>query len=347
MSRHPLDSRTDNGANSTSAVARWLARNGLFVFPTRPGSKRPWGNCPDCKTGQCLPACACLANNRPCHGLLAATSDGAQIDRWWRHAAAANVGVNADRSRLVVLDLDCKDQPPAPAAADVPDQVGTGLEALAAILTAEGACWPETLTVATPSGGRHLYFSRPDGLAVTSDATGRVGHQVDIRAEGGYVLAPGCVLSRPPESTAGVYRRVSDTTDIAPLPGWLRRRVAPSAPATPAPAPNFGSVRLGEHAPGYWRRIWHDELGKVETRDGERWRLVYAAARRFANLATHDVAPWSEHDVLDALEAAAIRRRQRTSKATDATAARRNAARGWDRGIRDGPDSLLGWNSAA
>lgn len=343
MSRHTLDSRTDYRASPTANVARWLARHGLSVFPLRPNSKRPWGNCPDCKTGQCLPECACLTTNRPCHGLLAATTDSGQIARWFRHAPAANVGVNAGRSGLVVLDLDRKDQPPAPAAADVPARVGTGLEALEAILTAEGASWPETLTVATPSGGRHLYFSRPEDLTVSSDATGRLGHQIDIRAEGGYVLAPGCALSH----TGDGYRRVSDTTEIAPLPDWLRHRVAPPAPSTPAPAPNFGSVRLGEHTPDYWRRIWHDELDKVETRDGERWRLLYAAARRFANLATHDAAPWSEHDVLDALEAAAIRRRQRTGKATEPAAARRNAVRGWHRGTHDGPDSLLGWNSAA
>ncbi len=332
---------------TTRTIARWLAHNGVSVFPLRPGSKRPWGNCPACKNGQCLPECACLSNNRPCHGLLAATTDSEQIERWFQHAPAANVGVNTDFSRLVVLDLDCKDQPPASAAADVPDRVGTGLEAIEAIIFAEGASWPETLTVATPSGGRHLYFQRPDDLAVTSDATGRVGHQIDIRAEGGYVVAPGCALSQPSEDMASAYRRVSDTAEIAPLPDWLTRRVVPPTPAKLAPAPNFGSVRPGEHAPGYWRRIWHDELDKVETREGERWRLVYAAARRFANLAVHDAAPWSEHDVVDALETAAIRRRQRTGKATEPTTARRNAIRGWRCGTHDGPDSLLGRSSAA
>ena len=83
-------------------------------------------------------------------------------------------------SGLVVLDLDRKPKPPQPASADVPTQVADGLEALHAITAAEGVDWPETLTVETPSEGRHLYFRAPEDLEVTSDATGRVGHQIDI-----------------------------------------------------------------------------------------------------------------------------------------------------------------------
>ena len=289
-------------------LATWLARHGLHVFPLRPNSKRPFGNCPRCAAEQCTPTrCDCRTAERPCHGYLAATTDTAQIRRWWSRAPRANVGISTGPSGLVVLDLDRKPKPPQPASADVPTQVADGLEALHAITAAEGVDWPETLTVETPSEGRHLYFRAPEGLEVTSDATGRVGHQVDIRAHGGYVLAPGCEITAPPEDTFGRYTRVSATAAIAPLPDWLRPRVAPPPPkAEPVPAPN--PEAHGGHAPDYWRRVWEGELAKVETRDGERWRLLYASARRLANLAVHDTAPWSEHEVIDALVAAAIRR---------------------------------------
>ncbi|MEV4728743.1 bifunctional DNA primase/polymerase [Saccharopolyspora sp. NPDC049426] len=323
-------------------IATWLATQGIHVFPLRPFSKRPFANCPHCKTGHAAPTvCRCLAAEQPCHGLLAATTKPELIRQWWARTPSAGVGIATGPSGLVVLDLDRKDKAPSPAAHDVPSPVGDGLEALDALSIAAGASWPTTLTVATPSGGRHLYFRAPTGLDVSSDATGRVGHQIDVRAQGGYVLAPGTSITSPPEDLVGTYRRVSTTTEVAALPDWLCQRVTP--PATPAPvAPNLRAQRAGDHAPGYWQRVWEGQLTKVETEPGERWRLVYAAARRLANLATYDTAPWTATEAIDALTAAALRRRERTGKPLEPAAARRNALRGWERGTHDGPDSLHG-----
>lgn len=321
-------------------IASWLAAQDIHVFPLRPGSKRPMANCPHCKAGHAAPtACRCLTSERPCHGLLAASTDQELIRQWWTRTPRAGVGIATGPSGLVVLDLDRKPKPPAPAAHDVPSPVGDGLEALDALTIAAGAAWPTTLTVATSSGGRHLYFRTPAELEVPSDATGRVGHQIDVRAQGGYVLAPGTTITTPPENTAGTYSRISATTEIAELPDWLRPRVTP--PAAPAPvAPNLAAS--SGHTPGYWQRVWAGQLTKVETEAGERWRLVYAAARRLANLATHDTAPWTATEVIDALTAAALRRRERTGKPLEPAAARRNAIRGWERGTHDGPESLDG-----
>ncbi|MGW5642215.1 bifunctional DNA primase/polymerase [Saccharopolyspora sp. NPDC003752] len=330
-------------------IATWLANRGMHVFPLRPGSKRPFGNCPRCTAGQCTPAeCPCLTADRPCHGLLAATLDLDQIHRWGIRNPRANFGINTELSDLVVLDLDRKPKPPAPAAHDVPELVTDGLGALHAITAIEGVPWPDTLTTATPSDGRHLIFRCPEGLRVTSDSKGRVGHQIDIRAEGGYIVAPGGRITAPPEDVTGTYTRVSVTTEIELLPDWLRPRVTPPPPAAePVKAPNLGELRPGNHTPGYWQRIWNGVLSEVETEDGERWRLVYNAARRLANLAIHDHAPWGDRDAIDALVAAAVRRRQRTGKPIEEAAAVRNATRGWQRGTQDGPDSLRGLGGAA
>lgn len=323
-------------------LAGWLARHGFHVFPLRPHSKRPFGNCARCKADLCIPAeCRCLTADYPCHAYLAATSDTKQARQWWSRSPRANIGISTGHSGLTVLDLDCKPKPPRSAAADVSTAVTTGLGALRAIIAAERATWPETLTVATPSKGRHLYFRAPDDQDVVSDASGKLGHQVDIRAQGGYVVAPGCEVTAPPEDAFGSYTRVSPSVDIAPLPDWLHRRLVPTQPTVELPkAPNLGAVRPGEHTAGYWRRVWDTELHKVEVQDGERWRLLYASARRLANLAIHDTAPWSEHDAIEALVAAGLRRRQRTGKRLEEATARRNAARGWQRGAQDGPESL-------
>ncbi|CAM06189.1 bifunctional DNA primase/polymerase-like protein [Saccharopolyspora erythraea NRRL 2338] len=331
-------------------LAHWLIEHGMYVFPLRPYSKRPFGNCRRCKDNRCTQPCPCLTADRPCHGYLAATNQHRRARRWFTRMPAANVGISTDLSDTVVLDLDRKPKAPAAAAHDVPILVADGLGALDAITTHEGADWPDTLTIATPSEGRHLYFRRPAGLEVASDANGRVGHQIDIRAQGGYVVAPGCQITAPPEDVFGTYTRVSTTVDIAPLPDWLRPRVTPppATPTGPGKAPNLGRIRHGDgHEPGYWKTVWKSVLDKVEYEDGERWKLVYNAARRLANLAVHDGAPWTEHEVLDELEAAAIRRREHTGKPTEPATARRNAQRGWDRGTHDGPDSLIGLGGAA
>lgn len=48
---------------------------------------------------------------------------------------------------------------------------------------------PVTVTILTPSGGIHLWFAWPDGLELPRNAVNaRLG--VDLRGEGGYVLAP-------------------------------------------------------------------------------------------------------------------------------------------------------------
>ena len=323
-------------------LAGWLARHGFHVFPLRPHSKRPFGNCARCKSDLCIPAeCRCLTAERPCHGYLSATSDTKQVGRWWSRTPAANIGISTGHSGLAVLDLDCKPKPAQSAAADVTASVTTGLEALQAIIAAEQAPWPETLTIATPSEGRHLYFRASADLQVVSDASGKLGHQVDVRAQGGYVVAPGCEVTAPPEDMSGSYTRVSPTADIAPLPDWLRRRLVPAQPAVELPkAPNLRAVQPGNHTAGYWRQVWDAELHKVEIQDGERWRILYSSARRLANLATHDTAPWSENDAVEALVAAGLRRRERTGKQLEPAAARRNVLRGWQRGTQDGPESL-------
>ncbi|MGI8308049.1 bifunctional DNA primase/polymerase [Saccharopolyspora hattusasensis] len=335
--------------SSSLDIAAWLAQHGMHVFPLRPNSKRPWGNCRRCNAGECTPAeCPCLTADRPCHGLLSATLDLDQVRRWFTVMPLANVGIATGPSKLVVLDLDRKPKPPAAAAHDVPELVADGLGALHAIATAEGVPWPDTFTVATPSDGRHLFFRRPDGPHVPSDAKGRVGHQIDIRAEGGYVVAPGCRITAPPEDTTGTYTRISASITIAALTDWLRPRVVPAPRVVPpSKAPNLSRSQPGNHAPGYWQRIWDGELAKVETLDGQRWQIVWNSARRLANLATHDNAPWGKREAIDALIDAAIRRRQRTGKPVEETAARYNATKGWERGTHDGPDSLIGLGGAA
>ncbi len=72
---------------------------------------------------------------------------------------------------------------------------------------------PDTFTVATPSGGLHLYWLLPDFEVRTSG--NELAQGVDIRGEGGFAVAPGSK-----HKNGGIY---SVARDIDPVqaPYWL------------------------------------------------------------------------------------------------------------------------------
>ncbi|MGH3848191.1 MAG: bifunctional DNA primase/polymerase, partial [Pseudonocardiaceae bacterium] len=85
-------------------------------------------------------------------------------------------------------------------------------------------------------GGRHLYFRHP-GCAIPNDAGRRLGPGLDIRGDGGYVIAP---PSR--HESGGRYSVACHGGELPELPDWLlplmRPRVAqrPSGPLATFPA---------------------------------------------------------------------------------------------------------------
>jgi hypothetical protein len=70
---------------------------------------------------------------------------------------------------------------------------------------------PATLEVETPSGGRHVLYSIDGSVG---NSVNSLGHGIDIRSEGGYVVAPGSTVD-------GVCYRISGDVPIAQAPDWL------------------------------------------------------------------------------------------------------------------------------
>jgi len=99
-----------------------------------------------------------------------------QVGAWWRRWPDANVGiVTGEVSGLAALDIDG-------------DEGRRSLEAAGIVL-------PETVTSLTGGGGRHECFVCPaDGVATTTQLHGMEG--VDVRAEGGFVVAPPSMHAR-------------------------------------------------------------------------------------------------------------------------------------------------------
>jgi putative DNA primase/helicase len=135
-------------------------------------------------------------------GFHVATTDEAQIRRWWHRWPDALIGVPTGRaSGAVVLDIDVK-RPEA-----------NGFDSLDAL---GFPILPETPMVHTASGGLHLYFARPAGIDIrnTEGARGRgIGPGLDWRGEGGYVILPslGSGYGWDPIWNLG-------TTPLAPVP---------------------------------------------------------------------------------------------------------------------------------
>ncbi|MBI4369725.1 MAG: bifunctional DNA primase/polymerase [Elusimicrobia bacterium] len=142
------------------------ARRGWSVLPLyEPGGDG------FCSCGN--PECSSPAKHpRTTHGVLDATTNEARIRYWWEQWPNANIGVaTGEKSGIMVLDIDSRHG---------------GEESFAKLEAAHGKT-PQTLECLTGGGGRHLYFIHP-GAPVKNKIGFMPG--LDIRGDGGYVVAP-------------------------------------------------------------------------------------------------------------------------------------------------------------
>ena len=199
--------------NSISALA--AAARGWHVFPLRADTKFP--ACPDHKEADCDrtdPRC----RNGHTGWEPRATTDPDRIRRGWA-AEPFNTGIACGPSGLVVIDLDMpKPGKPIPEDWQLPG-ISDGKDVFAQICEWAGMDWPWTYTVATPSGGWHLYFTAPENSGIRN-STEKIGPKVDVRAVGGYVVGAGSVVD------GNAYEVLYDEP-VAPLPPWIARLAAP------------------------------------------------------------------------------------------------------------------------
>ncbi|MFD7868483.1 bifunctional DNA primase/polymerase [Streptomyces sp. NPDC059783] len=140
-----------------------------------------------------------------------ATRDPELIEQTWGRAPF-NIGIACGPSGLVALDLDVPHQGEVSGSPEIVDGM-TMLDSLAA--RTPGARITPTLTVRTPSGGRHLVYRAPTGTPVRNTAR-TIGFCLDTRASGGYVVGIGSQVDGAPY----VLEPGSPTTP-AVLPEWL------------------------------------------------------------------------------------------------------------------------------
>lgn len=277
MSGTTLPSRTPDhpDPDSIRSAALAYARRGWHVFPLVPGDKRPaiseWER-------------RASTSDKRIHAWFAGTHRG------------AGIGIACGPAGLVAVDLDRPKPNPAevdragmdPAGADLVQRDPVdGLATLRRL--ADGRPIPMTWTVATASGGWHLYYAAPTGLELGDggelrNTTGRAGSglgpMVDTRAAGGYVVAPPTVLPY------GGYR-VARNAPVALLPGWILAALTDPHRRTgrPCTAPQT-AAQIGSRLDAYTAAAVAAQLAHLAGAESGRRNLVlYVSAVRLGELA--------------------------------------------------------------
>lgn len=165
-----------------------LARAGWYVFPLTPRGKFLKGFGWD----------------------RGASRSPKQITEWWTENPRQRIGVHTGRSRLVVVDLDCKN----------------GKDGIASLKKA-GLDLPRTFNYTSRSGnGEHHIYRAPQGeqLTIDRDLNGMPG--VDIRSGIGLIVYSGPTLTKKPRLApapewALVHKKDGRDYDMADLEEWL------------------------------------------------------------------------------------------------------------------------------
>jgi hypothetical protein len=134
-------------------------------------------------------------------GLHAATTDAERINRWWCAVSDLNIGVATGMvSGIFVLDVD-----------------GDEGEASLRLLEQQHGALPPTIEAITGKG-RHCYFCMRGSIR---NSAGQIAAGLDIRGDGGYVIAPPSV-----HPSGRAYRWSVDTAnDFAEAPDWLHAMI--------------------------------------------------------------------------------------------------------------------------
>lgn len=265
---------------------------GWRVFPCDPHPEKPRSKRP-------LVMADKGPDGKPIEGTgwpLKATTDEAQIRAWWARWPNALIGMAPGWAGGYVVDLDPK---------------GESVEAVEARLAkAIGAPLPAGPRTITQSGGRHLWFRRPEGAHFPNDPPGL--KNIDIRCDGGYVILPPSVLAN-----GNAYRWEGEPFDPATapeVPPALLKLIADrklhrhdhDGPALPpresGPARVLASDRPGEEAKRRYARTALDRIAADLARapQGTRGTALYTAACQLGRFVAAGAI--SEREALAALE---------------------------------------------
>jgi len=124
-----------------------------------------------------------------------ASTDQEIVGTWWDKFPHANIGaVTGKKANLVVVDVDVK-------------KGARGMESLKQLQDECGQF--DTRLVHTPSGGLHYYFSYPQGVDTLKNKANLMPG-IDIRADGGLVIAPGSSIDGNPYEFEDIDKEIAE-----------------------------------------------------------------------------------------------------------------------------------------
>lgn len=224
------------------------------VFPLVPNTKRPATE----------------------HGLKDASTDPDTIRAWWARWPNANIGI-ALPPHLVAVDIDVKDV--------------DGHATMAALAEPHGGL-PGTLAVETTTGGQHLYFNKPPEVRVKNRAGIRPG--IDVRAHGGYLVAPPSTIDGRAYQWIGQSRMVD-------CPQWLLD-VLTEEKTTPTSAPQ--PLQSTARDPYTQRALERATSAVLAAPEGGRNDVLNGAAYGLSRLSAAGRLDW--HQAAATMERAAL-----------------------------------------
>ena len=176
-----------------------------------------------------------------------------------------------------------------------------------------------TATVRTGSGGAHLYFSHPGNIHLGNRASSVLGRGIDVRGDGGYVIAP------PSRHVSGRNYHWRLEGDPSPAPAWLIELLAVEL-ARPERV-DVGRIRTDRGVSAWASTALAGEIDRVQRADkGQRNQTLNRAAFVLGQIVAADHL--DHDDVSDLLSRAGLasglgEREVRTTVASGLTAGAR------------------------
>jgi hypothetical protein len=221
--------------NQLISDALYYAKNGFLVFPLHTAKD---GRCTcgevDCRSPAKHP--------RTLHGLKQASKDLSFVKNLFSsfNYQSANIGICAGKeSNLVVVDVDCAK--------------GGRIEELYSFVSKEileKTLWSKT------GGGYHLYFRYPQNAEIRN-STSKLGNKIDIRGEGGYIVAP------PSLHISGKRYEFLNNNSVKPFPQELIEKLNKTETQTENNFPNGNGLQTDLYLDGNRNNSLTSVAGKL------------------------------------------------------------------------------------
>lgn len=231
---------------SNLGYARAYAKLGWRVFPLHEVLDDGRCSCSD-------PNCSARKGKHPRipNGFKRATTDEAQIRQWWSRWPNAPIGVATGvESGIVVIDVDLDKG---------------GAESWQRLCQEHGPAFTVRAKTGRDGGGIHYYYRSP---GTTLKSTQGLFPGIDVRADGGYVVAP------PSKHASGRRYEFAqgagpNKLDLEPCPEWLIAALTSQPKPKRQPIPGAATTATG------WLYVAFDTAGMIRRElEPGKWAVV-------------------------------------------------------------------------